>query len=183
MIRFPKLSRAAVAALLAVSVVAVASGPGGAQPLPTGSVVDDGNGSVTMTYNGPSDAWFLALFEEGRPCPVGSEASPGSTGDFASATYVLTGAAPPWLGLTSVTLSEGSDVGSTADSSTTPLPAGSYQFCLVTIVGSGIAFYSVAEVEAEISEPAPEPTTTTTAAPTTTTTEPAVVPAAPRYTG
>ena len=183
MSRFSKVSRAVVAALLAVAAVGVASGPSGADPLPTGSLVDDGNGSVTMTYDGPSDGWYLILFDDGSPCPVGTEESPGNPAVFASATYGATGALAPWLGLTSLTLSEGVDIGFLDDSSIAPLPSGTYQFCLNTLVGGGIAFFSVAGLEAEIGAPEPEPTTTTTAAPTTTTTEAAVAPATPRYTG
>lgn len=183
MSRFPRMSRAVVAALLAVSAVAVASGTSAAQPLPTGSLVDNGNGSVTMTYDGASDLWYVTIFEAGTPCPVGTEENPGDPAEFFSATFGLTGVIPPWQDLTSVTLSEGSDVGLIADDSIVPLPAGTYQFCLNTLVGGGIAFFSVAGLEAEISEPAPEPTTTTAPEPTTTTTEAAVAPVTPRYTG
>ena len=183
MSRFPRMSRAVVAALLAVSAVAVTSGTSAAEPLPTGSLVDNGNGSVTMTYDGPADAWYLILFDDGTPCPVGTEESPGSPTVFASATYGATGALAPWLGLTSVTLSEGTDIGDLSSGLITPLPAGTYQVCLNTLVGGGIAFVSVVGLEAEIGAPEPEPTTTTTAAPTTTTTEAAVAPATPRYTG
>ena len=61
MVRFTKFNRLAAAALLTVSAVAFSSGVSGAQPVPTGSLTDNGNGTATMTFDDETGAAISIL--------------------------------------------------------------------------------------------------------------------------
>jgi hypothetical protein len=165
-----KSIRFAVAGVLALSVLAVSESAQAAEP--TGSLVADGNGGVTATFAGGTPPAFtgLLIFDAPATCPTSSD-------ELLAARYGL-----PLAGATSpVTLTTGTLVVTdiTTPDADTPLPAGSYQFCLTYLDFSSTNLV-LASLEAVIGS---APTTTTTAAPTTTTTAAPAAPATPRFTG
>jgi hypothetical protein len=178
MVRFTKFNRLAAAALLTVSAVAFSGGVSGAQPVPTGSLTDNGNGTATMTFDddGGGATYFLVFFPSGTTCQIGdlipvSNLLPGAEYLAASAT----------TGPATLTIEPGLEVFDVA-SEPADLPAGEYELCLYWGTTSAPVVSFLDDLAADIGG-TPEPTTTTTVAPTTTTTTPAAEPATPRYTG
>jgi hypothetical protein len=162
-----KSIRFAVAGVLALSVLAVSESAQAAEP--TGSLVADGNGGVTATFAGGTPPAFTALliFEAPATCPT-------SIDGLLAAPYglLLSGSTSP------VTLTTGTLVGTdiTSPDADTPLPAGSYQFCMMYLDFSSPTSVNLvlASLDAAIGS-APITTTTTTAAP--------AAPATPQFTG
>jgi len=182
MVRFTKFNRLAAAALLTVSAVAFSSGVSGAQPVPTGSLTDNGNGTATMTFDddGGGALYVLVFFPSGTTC---------QTGDLITVPDLLQLGAEYFAvgedtGPATLTIEPGLEV-LTSSEAPADLPAGEYELCLywgTPFAGPVVSFLD--GLAATISEaPDPSTSTSTTAAPTTTTTAPAVEPATPRYTG
>jgi hypothetical protein len=171
-----KSIRVAVAGVLAFSVLAVSASAQAQEP--SGSLAADGNGGVTATFaeveypEGTGIA--VVIFEAPATCPT-------ATDDLLAAPYgfSLTESQSP-VTLTVGTLVVSDLSGNIAD---TPLPAGTYQFCMMYLnffVGSSV----LASLEAVIGvQPTTTAPTTTTTAPTTTTTAAPAAPATPRFTG
>jgi hypothetical protein len=175
MVRFPKVTRLAAAALLTVAAIGFTSGVSSAQP--SGSLTDNGDNTVTLNYDGGDAPWVLVFLAPGTACPTGTVPFP----DVYPIAEYATG--EPVLGLAPVLIDEGVsvlDFSGGLEPVETLLPAGDYQLCLYAIGGSGVALVYITALAASIG--APEPTTTTTVAPTTTTV-PAAEPVTPRYTG
>jgi hypothetical protein len=180
MVRFTKFNRLAAAALLTVSAVAFSGGVSGAQPLPTGSLTDNGNGTATMTFDDETGAAIsiLVFYPSEDPCPT---SGPLSASDiFEGADYIRPN---PNGGSETLTIETGLEVLDPGQEPDT-LPAGEYELCLYWGSQGNPVVQFLDGLAATISE-APDPSTSrsTTAAPTTTTTAPAAEPATPRYTG
>lgn len=181
MIQISKVTRVAVAAVLAASAVATFAAPAGAGEPLSGSLTADGSGGVTVEWSGPPESYIVFVLEEGSDCPVGTNFTP-----FTGQITGLVGAVPgPLAGPTPITIKVGTTVGGPAEE--TELTAGTYQFCLGELVFvpelQTQGYVSYEELEAELTDPTPP----TTAAPSTTSTTEApaapAAPAAPRYTG
>ena len=177
MFQSTKVGRAV--AVLSITVLAAAgiASPVGAQV--SASIVDNGDGTATITYSGVTNppALLVKLLPSGETCP----ASP----PFAALTLSTAGGG---LGASPATITAGMTVDDPM-SGPTPLPAGSYQACLYQSAMTNVLLEGLA-----INIGAPEPTTTTTTTTSTTTTttttpptpprpQPDSVPAKPRFTG
>jgi hypothetical protein len=173
MSRFSRSVRIAVAGLLAVSAVIIF----GASPASaaTGSLVDDGNGGLVVTYSspaGPGDYVVLEIHTSGSGC-----SSPASTlavlANDPNAPQLAQIAASP------VTIVAGSTAFGIQSQGAYTLAATSYTFCLMpqTMV---LPATPLAEKTMTLGQGAP--TTTSTTAPSTTTTA-AADPVAPAFTG
>jgi hypothetical protein len=179
MVRFTKFNRLAAAALLTVSAVAFSSGVSGAQPVPTGSLTDNGNGTATMTFDddGGGALYLLVFFPSGTTCQTG-DLIPVSDILQLGAEYLAAGED---TGPATLTIEPGLEVFDVAGDPAV-LPAGEYELCLYWGTPSSPVGSFLDDLAADLGG-TPEPTTTTTVAPTTTTTAPAAEPATPRYTG
>jgi hypothetical protein len=183
MVRFTKFNRLAAAALLTVSAVAFSGGVSGAQPAPTGSLTDNGNGTATMTFDDETaSALSLLVFNpSGTPCPTPLSGPVTFSDVLEGADYIRTNQGQG--GSETLTIQPGLEV-LTSSEAPDVLPAGEYELCLYWGTGGSPVVQFLDGLAATISEaPDPSTSTSTTAAPTTTTTAPAVEPATPRYTG
>jgi hypothetical protein len=180
MVRFTKFNRLAAAALLTVSAVAFSSGVSGAQPVPTGSLTDNGNGTATMTFDddGGGALYILVFFPSGTTCQTGDLILVPDLLQL-GAEYLAVGED---TGPATLTIEPGLEV-LTSSEAPADLPAGEYELCLYWGTPLGGPLVSFLDDLAADLGGTPEPTTTTTVAPTTTTTAPAAEPATPRYTG
>ena len=194
MSRFPRLARVAAVGAFAVSAMTMfAASPAGA--VATASMVDNGNGSITVTYSGnvagPSGYdVFLTFMTQGSTCP----AMP-----FTQYTYVLSanpvGGSSPNMAASPATVTSGTLVMGSSGPQGIALPAGLYQACLYTNIIQTSTFSSAGSLAVTIGNPVVTtsstststtmaPTTTTTAASgATTSTTAAGDPVAPAYTG
>jgi hypothetical protein len=174
MSRFSRSVRLAVAGLLTVSALTVF----GASPAnaATGSLVDDGNGGLVVTYSspaGPGDYFVLEIHTSGSGC-----SSPASTlavlANDPNAPQLAQIAASP------VTIVAGSTAFGIQSQGAYTLAATSYTFCLMpqTMV---LPATPLSQLTMTLGQGAPT-TTSTTTAPSTTTTA-AGTPVAPAFTG
>lgn len=185
MVRFTKFNRLAAAALLTVSAVAFSGGVSGAQPAPTGSLTDNGNGTATMTFDDEtaSALSFLVFNPSGTPCPTPLSGPVTLSDVLEGADYIRTNQGQG--GSETLTIQPGLEVlTASAEPEPVVLPAGEYELCLYWGSQGNPVVQFLDGLAATISEaPDPSTSTSTTAAPTTTTTAPAAEPATPRYTG
>ena len=173
MSRFTRSVRMAVASALFVSAaVLFAASP--ANAIGTGTMVDNGDGSMTVTWavTGQMDSVILIFYPSGGTCP--QSPNPVGTSFSILGGVAIVGVA---LGPSPTLLSVGSSVRS---GGLPPLemqiPAGSFVACLYG--GDGVAPPSLSQSLA-ITFAVVAPTTTTTS----TTTAPAADPVAPAFTG
>jgi hypothetical protein len=172
MSRLSRSVRIAVAGLFAVSAVIIF----GASPASaaTGSLVDDGNGGLVVTYSSsPGDYIVLEIHTSGSGC-----SSPASTlavlSNDPSAPQLAQIAASP------VTIVAGSTAFGIQSQGAYTLAATSYTFCLMP-QSFVLPVTPLAQVTMTLGQGAPT-TTSTTTAPSTTTTA-AGTPVAPAFTG
>ncbi len=172
MSRLSRSVRIAVAGLLAVSAVIIF----GASPASaaTGSLVDDGNGGLVVTYSSsPGDYIVLEIHTSGSGC-----SSPASTlavlSNDPNAPQLAQIAASP------VTIVAGSTAFGIQSQGAYTLAATSYTFCLMP-QSYVLPVTPLAQVTMTLGQVSPT-TTSTTTAPSTTTTA-AGTPVAPAFTG
>jgi hypothetical protein len=181
MSRFTRTTRMVVASAFFVSaVVLFAATP--ANAVATGSMVDNGDGTMTITWATPSQGDQVALnfFASGTTCP--SNSSPfGSpmylTGTTNSMPLPPPGSSEPAVLTASPTLlSVGTTVNEWLNEEDAQITAGSYVACLYLDLAGGAS--QTLEITFAVAAPT---TTTTTASPTTTTA--AASPVTPAFTG
>jgi hypothetical protein len=129
MVRFTKFNRLAAAALLTVSAVAFSGGVSGAQPAPTGSLTDNGNGTATMTFDDEtaSALSFLVFNPSGTPCPTPLSGPVTLSDVLEGADYIRTNQGQG--GSETLTIQPGLEV-LTSSEAPDVLPAGEYELCL-----------------------------------------------------
>ncbi len=176
MSRFSRSVRLAVAGLLAVSALTI-FGASPASAVATASMVDNGNGSITVTYSGtvagPTGFDVVLLFlSEGATCPV--NAYPNS---YLFNLYVNEGG--PVMAASPATIGVGTSVMGPNGPQAIPLTTGNYQACLYTQDIGPNDYTNAGSLAVTIGQVTPTTTTTTT----TTTTAPAADPVAPAFTG
>jgi hypothetical protein len=170
MSRFSRSVRIAVAGLLAVSALTI-FGASPASAAATGSLVDNGDGSATITYSGVTvgdDVVVLGL-PSGTTCTA-------QTGPF-NATFFLTtdpqapGGAMP---ASPMTIQAGTSAFSTGNPpGAMTIAAGTYNLCVQNLISQQSATV-VQQLQVTLGSVAPT---------TTTTTAPAADPVAPAFTG
>jgi hypothetical protein len=182
MSRFSRSVRIAVAGLLAVSALTI-FGASPASAAATASMVDNGNGSITVTYSGvvPGSNGFdvvLAFMSQGATCPVNAYPNPNLFSLYANSM----GGGAPVMAASPATIGVGTSVMGPNGPGAVPLTSGNYQACLYTQVNSGanITYTNAGSLAVTIGQVTPT-TTATTSSPTTTTA--AGTPVAPAFTG
>ena len=171
MSRFSRSVRIALAALLAVSALTV-FGASPASAAATGSLVDNGDGTATLTYSGQTLNENISVLglPSGTTCTTQSR-PPSATFFLTSDTQAPGGAMPsnPFtiqVGTTAYTVFGGSPGPVT-------IAAGSYNFCVQSYdVGTQVVTV-IQQLEVTLGS----------VAPTTTTTAPAADPVTPAFTG
>ena len=170
MSRFPRLSRFAAVAALAVSTVTVfAASPASAA---TGSLTAASNG-FTVTYTNPTpgtDFAVLLMFTGTHSC---ANLSPG---DFNTATYGMYGdstfPAQVRIAASPASYTFGSPAYGSGGVGSTTIAAGSYSVCLLSFVDNGQSspptITQLGSLAVTITDPGATTTTTTSVAPTTT---------------
>lgn len=121
MSRFPRFTRLAAVGALLLSALALTAAPAGAVPAATGSTVDNGNGTATVTYAGTTDPKVYLI---GRDYVCEDSGSQPVSGAW---TWTV-GASP-------MTISAQTLVGPTGPPGS-PLVAGFYKVCLYDVVGA-----------------------------------------------
>lgn len=118
-------------------------------PPPTGSMVDQGNGSMVITYTGDI---VTMLFDSGTTCP---QIYTGQT----PARYFLdpTINGPAALGASPVTVSAGTNAMGPMGPSAVPIPAGNYQACLYFALTGGTTLQQSMAVTLGTPSPSPTP--------------------------
>ena len=172
MSRFTRSVRMAVASALFVSAaVLFAASP--ANAMGTGTMIDNGDGSMTVTWavTGQADAVYLLFYPSGGTCP--QSPNPVGASFFILGGVNMVGVA---LGPSPTLLSVGSSVKGGLPPVEMQIPAGSFVACLYG--GDGVSLPSLSQSLA-ITFAVVAPTTTTTS----TTTAPAADPVAPAFTG
>ncbi|CAB4554597.1 unannotated protein [freshwater metagenome] len=171
MSRFTRTTRMVVAGLLAVSALTV-FGASPASAAPTGSLADDGNGGLVVTYDSPSASDYIVF----------SVMPSGSTCDASQALGILTNypSAPQFarLAASPATIAVGSMVLDAQQQGMWSLEAASYTFCLNDFPQ---LMTTLDQLTMTLGQASPTTTTTTTASPTTTAA--AGTPVAPAFTG
>jgi hypothetical protein len=178
MSRITRSTRMIVAIALVLSTaVLFAASP--ANAMGTGTMVDNGDGSMTVTWavTGQADAVYLLFYPSGGTCP--QSPNPVGTSFSILGGVAIVGVA---LGPSPTLLSVGSSVRSGGlPPVEMQIPAGSFVACLYG--GDGVALPSLSQsLEITFSVVVPTTTTTTTTAPSTTTTA-ATTPVTPAFTG
>jgi hypothetical protein len=173
MSRFTRSVRMAVAGALFLSTaVLFAASPANAAA--TGAMVDNNDGSMTVTWSAAGfESVALYFYASGASCPqMGNQ--------IGSSFYIMggTGMMAPALSASPSLLSAGSAVKIPLSMTPSQISAGSYTACLYLNDGQGQN--SLAQ-SLQITFAVVAPTTTTTASPTTTTA--AGTPVAPAFTG
>ena len=173
MSRLSRSVRLAVAGLLAVSALVIF----GASPASaaTGSLVDDGNGGLVVTYSspaGPGDYVVLEIRASGSSCSGGGMADAVLANDPNAPQLAQIAASP-------VTIVAGSTAFGIQSQGAFTLAATSYTFCLMP-QSFVLPVTPLAELTMTLGQGAP--TTSSTTAPSTTTTA-AADPVAPAFTG
>jgi hypothetical protein len=180
MSRFSRSVRIAVAGLLAVSALTI-FGASPASAAATASMVDNGNGSITVTYSGVVAGAngfdvVLAFMSQGATCPVNAYPNPYLFNLYANPM----GGGSPVMAASPATIGVGTSVKGPNDPGAVPLTTGNYQACLYTQDIGGKTNTNAGSLAVTIGQVTPT-TTTTTASPTTTTA--AGTPVAPAFTG
>ena len=162
MSRFTRSTRMVVASALFVSTAVVfAASPANAAG--TGSMVDNGDGSMTVTWAASgSDSVLINFYPSGATCP--------QIADGINVSFTIeggTGVSVPKLGASPTLLSAGSSVKAWPPIAPMQIPAGPRMACLYGRDGQNLAplLQSLPITFAAVA-----PTTTTTTLPTTTTT-------------
>ena len=172
MSRLSRSVRIAVAGLFAVSALIIF----GASPASaaTGSLVDDGNGGLVVTYSSsPGDYIVLEIRASGSSCSGGGMADAVLANDPQAPQLAQIAASP-------VTIVAGSTAFGIQSQGAYTLAATSYTFCLMP-QSYVLPVTPLAQVTMTLGQGAPT-TTSTTTAPSTTTTA-AGTPVAPAFTG
>ncbi len=167
MSRLSRWARIAVAGLLAVSALIVFSASP-ASAAATGSLVDNGDGTATLTYSGSTSTDFIVLLG----LPSGTTCTAASTPP--GATFFLTSSpSTP----SPITIQTGTSANSLSVNPPGPVTvaAGTYNLCVHNYISQLCAATVLQQLEVTIGSVAPTTTTTTTA--------PAADPVAPSFTG
>jgi hypothetical protein len=173
MSRFTRSTRMVVASALFVSTAVVfAASPANAAP--TGSLANDGNGGLVVTYSSPTaqDSIDLEIRTSGSNCNVQQPPLAVLSNDSLAPQLAQIGASPATIavGTTAYGLQPAGSLFTVA--------AASYTFCLFD---TAQPLSPLAQLTMTIGQASPTTTTTTTASPTTTTA--AGTPVAPAFTG
>ncbi len=171
MSRFSRPVRIAAAGLLAVSALTI-FGASPASAAVTGSLVDNGNGTATLTYAGVAagDNVVVLGLPSGTSCTTAT--SPSGATFFLSSDAQAPGGAMP---ASPLTIEAGMAAFSTNPSpGPVTIAAGTYNLCIHNVVNGNPMVITVLD-ELEVTLGAVAPTTTTTA--------PAADPVAPSFTG
>ena len=176
MSRFSRSVRLALAGLLAVSAVTI-FGASPASAVATASMVDNGNGSITVTYSGvvagPNGFDVVLLFlSEGATCPVNAYPNPYLFNLYANPM----GGGSPVMAASPATIGVGTSVMGPNGPQAIPLTTGNYQACLYTQDIGPNDYTNAGSLAVTIGQVTPTTTTTTTTAP-------AADPVAPSFTG
>ena len=176
MSRFSRTGRFAAAAALAISAVTLfAVSPASAVVTVTGSLANDGNGGLLVTYSPspgtPSVGINLEVYSSTSNCGTYSDTLAVISSDPQAPAEAQIAASPATLvvGSSGYALQQGASQPFTLTNS-------DYLFCLSDNMGNLLQSLTMTIGQAA-------PTTTTTVAPTTTTTAPAADPVAPSFTG
>ncbi len=173
MSRFSRQARMAVAGVLLLS-TAVVFAVSPASAAATGSLANDGNGGMVVTYSGAiaGDGVALEIHQVGSNCDPGNALAVLSAGgNVPPAAQMAASPATIVVGTTAYELSP-------ALGATFTVAAIAYEFCLFGTTGQGTLIDQLTMTIGQVS-----PTTTsTTTAPSTTTTA-AGTPVAPAFTG
>ena len=173
MSRFTRSTRMVVASALFVSTALVfAASPANAAS--TGSLSDNGNGGLVVTYSSPTaqDSIDLEIRTSGSNCNVQQPPLAVLSNDSSAPQLAQIGASPATIvvGTTAYGLQPAGSLFTVA--------AASYTFCLFD---TAQPLSPLAQLTMTIGQASPTTTTTTTASPTTTTA--AANPVAPAFTG
>jgi len=140
-------------------------------PSPSGSIVDNGDGTATATYSGNV---LIYLLTAGSTC-----ADPIVGGsDY---EYMLTGENPPQAALAASPALIDAGTMAMTSSGPTAIAAGTYQACMYAGTGQGAAL--LLGLEVNLGQVAPTTTSTTSAPGSSTTTSPAGDPVVPAFAG
>lgn len=143
MFRAPRRVRLVAAALLTVSALALGAAPAGAgsgspASAATGAFTDNANGTVTVTYSGLTSP-YLYMYPDGTTCTDPAGGIPTQPLALLGGNYPVA-ASPATIGVTTNVY----DFASPVVAPGSPLPAGTYSWCLLDMSTPG-AFYLIAD--------------------------------------